>query len=78
MNNYVTNANAVTLMSTIGNKIKDTKITATANSEDIALTDAADARVHDLRIYGKTEDGHSVGENGLTVSAGGGYNIWDE
>lgn len=53
-------------------------ITATANSEDIALTDSADARVHDLKIYGKTENGHSVGENGLTVSAGGGYNIWDE
>lgn len=46
-------------------------ITATANSEDIALTDAADARVHDLRIYGKTENGHSVGENGLTVTACG-------
>lgn len=44
-------------------------ITATANSEDIALTDAADARVHDLKIYGKTENGHSVGENGLTVTA---------
>lgn len=53
-------------------------ITATANSEDIALTDSTDARVHDLKIYGKTVDGHSVGENGLTVSAGGGYNIWDE
>lgn len=46
-------------------------ITATANSEDIALTDSADARVHDLRIYGKTENGHSVGENGLTVTACG-------
>ncbi|MBQ2428602.1 MAG: hypothetical protein II264_08965, partial [Ruminococcus sp.] len=46
-------------------------ITATANSEDIALTDSADARVHDLRIYGKTVDGHSVGENGLTVTACG-------
>lgn len=46
-------------------------ITATANSEDIALTDSTDARVHDLRIYGKTVDGHSVGENGLTVTACG-------
>ena len=53
-------------------------ITATANSEDIELTDSADARVHDLRIYGKTVDGHSVGENGLTVTACGGYNLWDE
>lgn len=44
-------------------------ITATANSDDIALTDSADARVHDLKIYGKTENGHSVGENGLTVTA---------
>lgn len=46
-------------------------ITATANSDDIALTDSTDARVHDLKIYGKTEDGHSVGENGLTVTATG-------
>lgn len=46
-------------------------ITATANSEDITLTDSTDARVHDLRIYGKTENGHSVGENGLTVTACG-------
>lgn len=46
-------------------------ITATVNSEDIVLTDAADARVHDLKIYGKTENGHSVGENGLTVTACG-------
>lgn len=46
-------------------------ITATANSDDIALTDSADARVHDLKIYGKTLDGHSVGENGLTVTVTG-------
>ena len=46
-------------------------ITATANSEDIALTDSTDARVHDLKIYGKTVDDHSVGENGLTVTATG-------
>lgn len=46
-------------------------ITGIANSEDIALTDSTDARVHDLRIYGKTVDGHSVGENGLTVTATG-------
>ena len=78
MNEFVSNANAQTLMSAVGNKIKDTKITATANSEDIALTDSTDARVHDLRIYGKTENGHSVGENGLTVTACGGYNLWDE
>lgn len=52
-------------------------ITATANSEDIVLTDAADARVHDLRIYGKTVDGHSVGENGLTVTARGGKNLFN-
>lgn len=46
-------------------------ITGIANSDDIALTDSTDARVHDLRIYGKTENGHSVGENGLTVTACG-------
>ena len=56
MNNYVTNANAETLMSAIGTNIKDTKITATVNSDDIALTDSADARVHDLKIYGKTAE----------------------
>lgn len=52
-------------------------ITATANSEDITLTDSTDARVHDLRIYGKTVDGHSVGENGLTVTAMGGKNLFN-
>lgn len=52
-------------------------ITATANSEDIALTDAADARVHELKIYGKTENGHSVGENGLTVTVAGGKNMYN-
>ena len=46
-------------------------ITATANSDNIALTDSAYARVHDLKIYGKTENGHSAGENGLTVTACG-------
>ena len=46
-------------------------ITGIANSSDIALTDSTDARVHDLKIYGKTVDGHSVGENGLTVTATG-------
>ena len=53
-------------------------IEETINSEDISLTDAADARVQDLRIYGRTANGSSVGDNGLTVTADGGYNLWDE
>lgn len=38
---------------------------------NITITDAAAAPAVDLRIYGRTSDGHSVGENGLTVTACG-------
>ena len=38
---------------------------------NITITDAAAAPAVDLRIYGRTSDGHSVGENGLTVTATG-------
>ena len=52
-------------------------ITATANSEDIALTDSADARVHDLRIYGKNAPSKNklvysrstIETNGITFTA---------
>ena len=38
---------------------------------NITITDASAAPALDLRIYGRTSDGHSVGENGLTVTATG-------
>jgi len=47
-------------------------IAASAEGSSIILTDSADARVQELKIYGKTEDGSSVGSSGtLTVTLTG-------
>lgn len=69
--NFVSYGSAETVLNEFANNIKNNVITETVSSSSISITDSADARVQDLRIYGHTESGASVGESGLTVTACG-------
>lgn len=69
--NAVTDSTDLVESGAVATALTGEDIANSATGTSITLTDSASARVHDLKIYGRTESGHSVGESGLTVTACG-------